>query len=249
MNTELARTARAVFADHQAEGTDGLPTALWSALADLGLVQLTLPEEAGGSGGELDDLATVLSAAGEAAAPVPLAETESAGWLLHSAGLSVPAGPLAVVVDSAGTLTVRTDGHTVSIFGTVAKVGWARHATRLVLLTADNTGTDLVVSMDPSEARIVPGSNLAGEPRDEVRLHGRPVDFAPAPASTRELMKRRAALFRSLLLAGVASGALSRSIRYARERVQFGRPIAEFQAVQQQSPWPPPRSPLAAPPR
>ncbi|MBO0876684.1 MAG: acyl-CoA dehydrogenase family protein, partial [Pseudonocardia sp.] len=57
---ELAAVARSVFADHPAEVTDGLPETLWSTLTELGLVQLTLPEQAGGSGGELADAAALL---------------------------------------------------------------------------------------------------------------------------------------------------------------------------------------------
>ena len=37
-----------------------------------------------------------------------------------------------------------------------------------------------------------------------------------------------------LLIAGAARGALAASVRYAGERVQFGRPIGRFQAVQQE---------------
>jgi acyl-CoA dehydrogenase len=43
----------------------------------------------------------------------------------------------------------------------------------------------------------------------------------------------RAALGRALLLAGAARGAVAMAVRYATERVQFGRPIAKLQAIQQ----------------
>ncbi len=44
----------------------------------------------------------------------------------------------------------------------------------------------------------------------------------------------RGALSRAILVAGAAQTALDLTVRYARERHQFGRPIAAFQAVQQQ---------------
>ncbi|MGD9527915.1 MAG: acyl-CoA dehydrogenase family protein, partial [Pseudonocardia sp.] len=53
------------------------------------------------------------------------------------------------------------------------------------------------------------------------------------PGAADELAQR-ASLGRSQLLAGAARGALAQSVRYAGERVQFGRPIGRFQAVQQQ---------------
>ncbi|MDT7750606.1 MAG: acyl-CoA dehydrogenase [Pseudonocardiales bacterium] len=241
---ELVATARSVFADHPAEVSDGLPAPLWSTLTELGLVQLSLPEEAGGSGGTLADLAALLLVAGEAAAPVPLAETELAGWLLHSAGLAVPSGVLAVAWDSglSGTgaaLDVRAEsdgGYAVS--GQLTRVGWARAAARLAVLATGPDGADVVLSVDPAAAGVslTEGTNLAGEPRDDVRLDLRiaEADCAAAPDGTRELLVRRAALARALLLAGAAGRALAGSVRYAGERVQFGRPIAKFQAIQQQ---------------
>ena len=246
---ELVATARQVFADHASEVTDGLPTALWSTLTELGLVQLSLPDSAGGSGGTLADFAALLLVAGESAAPVPLAETELAGWLLHTAGLPVPTGPLAVAADGAldggaGTtvgdsLVVRADadgGYAVT--GQLSRVGWAGVAARLAVLAAGQDGSDVVLSVDPAAAgvTVTGGTNLAGEPRDDVLLDLRvPAgDAAAAPAGTRELLVRRAALARALLLAGAAGRALARSVRYAGERVQFGRPIGKFQAVQQQ---------------
>jgi acyl-CoA dehydrogenase len=229
VNTELSETARQVFADHPAEIADGWPAKLWSTLDELGLVRLGLTEDAGGSGGELTDVAALLLAAGEATAPVPLAETELAGWLLHEAGLTVPMGPLAVAIAEGGVRV--SDG---SVSGSLTRVGWARHATRIAVLVAgDGSGADVVLSVDPAHCELEPGTNLAGEPRDGVVLGGA-VESAAAPAGTRELLARRAALLRALLLAGACGRAVAQSVRYVGERVQFGRPIAKFQAVQQQ---------------
>ncbi|HZZ47475.1 MAG TPA: acyl-CoA dehydrogenase family protein [Pseudonocardia sp.] len=229
MNTELNETARQVFADHPAQIADGWPAKLWSTLDELGLVRLGLAEDAGGSGGELADVATLLLAAGEAAAPVPLAETELAGWLLHEAGLTVPEGPLAVAI--AGEDVRVSDG---SVSGSLRRVGWARHATRIAVLATDaGSGSAVVLSVDPAQCELEHGTNVAGEPRDNVTLGGA-VESAPAPAGTQELLARRAALLRSLLLAGACGRAVAQSVRYVGERIQFGRPLAKFQAVQQQ---------------
>lgn len=229
MNAELRETARQILADHPAQIADGWPAKLWSTLDELGLVRLGLPEEAGGSGGELTDVATLLLAAGEAAAPVPLAETELAGWVLHEAGLTVPDGPLAVAIAD-GDVRI-SDG---SVSGSLRRVGWARHATRIVVLAAgEGSGAETVVSVDPDQCELTPGTNLAGEPRDDVVLGGA-VESAPVAAGTGELLARRAALLRALLLAGACGRAVAQSVRYVGERVQFGRPIGKFQAVQQQ---------------
>jgi alkylation response protein AidB-like acyl-CoA dehydrogenase len=48
------------------------------------------------------------------------------------------------------------------------------------------------------------------------------------------LLQRFGALFRAAQMAGAIEAALALSTRYANDRVQFGRPIAKFQAIQQQ---------------
>jgi acyl-CoA dehydrogenase len=225
MSAELIDALRAVFTDHPAEVSDGLPAKLWATLDDMGVTRLTLPEEAGGSGGELADAAALLLTAGEAAAPVPLAETDLlAGWLLHAAGLAVPEGPLAVAV---GSLSV--DGDRVS--GRLSRVGWARNAVRIAVLDGGR-----VFSVDPagSGVELIEGTNVAGEPRDDVVLDGAAVESADAPADAAVLLERRAALARALLMAGAATTALRQAVRYAGEREQFGRPLGKFQAIQQQ---------------
>ncbi|MFJ6569245.1 acyl-CoA dehydrogenase family protein [Streptomyces sp. NPDC091292] len=238
INRELWETVRAVLADHPADVDKGWPTELWSTLADLGLVRLSLPERAGGSGGELADVATVLLAAGEAAAPVPLAETELAVWLLHTAGQDVPTGPLAVAAAEPASTILRTTPAGAVVTGVLPRVGWARHATHVVLLMVDQDGVERVVTVEIDPSRLRYGTNLAGEPRDELALDtevGREVGaVAEAPPGTRELLARRAAMYRAVLLAGAAERALALSVRHAGERTQFGRQIGGFQAIQQQ---------------
>lgn len=234
MNGELADLAESVFAA-SADG-EGLDGALWATCVDTGLARLTLPDAAGGSGGTLVDSATVLTAAGAHAARVPLVETDLlGGWLLHAAGLPVPDGRLTAV---AATLEVRpADGGSegavrrddgVVVSGTLPRVPWARDAAGIAVLTGDH-----VVLLDPAAVRRVDGVNLADEPRDTLEVDGTAV-VAPAPPGAAAELRLRAALGRALLLAGAARGALAASVRYAGERVQFGRPIGRFQAVQQQ---------------
>jgi len=193
----------------------------WQELEQAGLTRLTLPEEAGGSGGTLVDLAVVLQAAGAAAAEVPLAETDLAAWLLHAHGLAGPEGPLTVAAGSApGAVPVR--------FG---RVPWARDAAGIAVLAGD-----AVALLLPGERELVEGANLAEEPRDTVVVRADlPADrWVPARPGVAAELRLRAALGRSQLLAGAARAALARTVRYAGERVQFGRPIGRFQAVQQQ---------------
>jgi acyl-CoA dehydrogenase len=52
------------------------------------------------------------------------------------------------------------------------------------------------------------------------------------PADTRAGLRLRGALGRVLLMTGAAEHTLALCVRYAKERTQFGRPLAKFQAVQ-----------------
>ncbi|GAY10679.1 acyl-CoA dehydrogenase family protein [Pseudonocardia sp. N23] len=224
VDPDLVELATSVFADADVDGT-GLDTALWDTLEQTGLARLAVAEDAAGSGGSLLDLAAVLVEAGAGAARVPLAETDVACRLAAAAGLDVPVGPLTFALDRAGALTV--DGDTVS--GTLARVPWARSAAAVVVLTGGS-----VVVLDPATATLVEGTNVAEEPRDTLTVDGASAAVAAAPDGAESEFALWAALSRALLLAGAARGALTRSVGYAGEREQFGRPIGRFQAVQQQ---------------
>lgn len=239
MNAELADLAESVFATAgPGEGFDG---ALWAVCEETGLARLTLPEAAGGSGGTLVDAVAVLGAAGAHAARVPLVETDLlGGWLLHAAGLAVPdgvltavAGPAAVAGEGTGAGPgggAGTGGKAAGVTVSLARVPWARAAAGVVVLAGAH-----VVLLDPAAVRVTEGANLADEPRDTVETDaGAALAVAPAPPGAAQELRLRAALGRALLLAGAARAALAQAVRYAGERVQFGRPIGRFQAVQQQ---------------
>ncbi len=107
----IAETAERLFADHLDQTTreaaeEGTwPAALWEAVAANGLDRVLVPEEAGGFGGDWGDAFVILRAAGKHAAPVPLAETIGASWLLTQAGLDAPQG--IVTFAESGTLAIE----------------------------------------------------------------------------------------------------------------------------------------------
>ena len=237
----LVESATRLFNDHvdqkmlDAAKRDGWSEKLWQALEQAELPRVSIPEEAGGAGGTLSDLAAVLRVAGHFSAPVPLAETAMlAGWMLAGSGLPVPRGPLAAGPLRDESLRARRDGNRWIVSGTLARAPWARVAKRLVLL-AQGDGGGVVVTVDPAGCAIRPGRNRAHEPRDDVILDNVVAeDAAPAGASvTRTALKLRGALARSLLMAGALERALELAVHYAQERVQFGRKIGQFQAIQQ----------------
>src|ERR1700731_4043538 len=87
------------------------PAALWNALEESGLTLTWVPDTLGGAGAEIIDGFAVLRVAGRAAAPVPLAETLLAGWLLAQAGIEAPPGPMTLApVHEDGNITLGSDG-------------------------------------------------------------------------------------------------------------------------------------------
>ncbi len=199
-------------------GKRGLPddfdAAAWRHLADAGLTRLTSDPESGGSPTEL---ALILRAMARHAVTVPLAETDVlAGWLAATAGLDVPAsGPLTLAVGEAGAPTV-------------SGVPYAGDAAAVIFALRDGERLRLAAH-GPAELSIAPGHNLGGEPRDTVVVPGGA--FATIDGVVEELA-RRGAWARCVQALGALDAAVEFSVAHTRERVQFGRPLSAFQAVQ-----------------
>jgi acyl-CoA dehydrogenase len=210
----------------EAAERDGWAPGVWDRLADGGFTTVSVSEAAGGSGGSVALACEVLEAVGAAAAPVPVAETGLlAGRLLAAAGLEMPDGAVSTAPSPALTIDSGV------ITGSVARVPWARAVSGLALL-ADGPDGPVVVLVDPAVARITPGLDLAGEPRDRVDLDGvRPLAIAPAPSDAAAELRRRGALSRAALIAGASRAVMDLTVRYTGERVQFGRPVSAFPAV------------------
>jgi acyl-CoA dehydrogenase len=233
----LVDTAHRLFAETcthgvvQAAEGDGWAPSVWQAVADAGFPWVSIAEDAGGSGGSLTDAAAIIRIAGAYAAPIPLAETGLlGGWLASSAGLALPHGPVTVASGGPDDTLALAAG---TVSGRAARVAWGRQAERVVALVADGDGW-AVASIPTGAAAVEPGTNLAGEPRDTLVFDRAPADVGPAPAGIDpDALLLRGALTRALLMAGALDRMSRMTVEYTRQRRQFGRPVAQFQAVQQ----------------
>jgi acyl-CoA dehydrogenase len=209
------------------------PQALWNALAESGLPLTWVPEELGGAGAQMADGFAVLRVAGRFAAPVPLAETLMAGWLLARAGIAVPPGPLTIApVHADGRLVLGADGR---LQGRARHIPFARHADHIAVLARPNgkAGDETVAAL--VKAADLPkkeGASLAGEPRDDVDFAGAVPRATGAVALDADGLLALGAAVRLQQIAGALEKILDQSVQYALDRVQFGRPIGKFQAVQ-----------------
>jgi acyl-CoA dehydrogenase len=83
-----------------------------------------------------------------------------------------------------------------------------------------------------ANATVSVEKNLAGEPRALLRFNAAPVVAIAALEGAASRLMAEGALFRSVQMAGALERALEYTLLYANERVQFGRPIGKFQAIQ-----------------
>ena len=209
---------------------------LWQAVSETGVPLAALPESAGGADAEWSDLYAALRVAGRYAAPIPLAETMLAGWVASSAGLEIGDGPMTVgPVRPSDKLTLTRDGNGWRLNGTASRLPYASHVEQIVLI-ADGPDGEMAVALDASAAPTpVKGKNIANESRDTLVFDNFQVSTAaPLPDGVgRAALYRRGALARATMMSGALERAMDLAVTYAQERVQFGRPISKFQAVQQ----------------
>ena len=234
MRDDLAKTIDRVVEAHcgkparESAEKGEWPQQLWGALDEVGLPMAALAESAGGSGLAFGDAMFALRRTAYHAVPVPLAETMLASRLLAAAGIKVPEGAI-TVASMTGAAKLKLSGGKLS--GTVTRVPWGgqcKHA----LVVAESEGKEVLALVKTEGAAGATELNLAGEPRTVLQFKSSTV-IASAPfenASMRVLAE--GALVRSVQMAGALERSLEYAITYANERVQFGRPIGKFQAVQ-----------------
>jgi alkylation response protein AidB-like acyl-CoA dehydrogenase len=233
-----------------AEGT-WLDTALWSQLAEAGIVGAALREDVGGGGLGFAAAALVCEQVGAHVAQVPLLETVVAaalpldefgtpeqrqrdlpdvvaGTALLTAALTETGRESPLDVSATFTADGRVTGVKTSVpFADVARriVVPARAADGIVLLLVEPTAEGVTLR---------PGVGSNHLPLFEVELDGAPAEVlvgADRGADALAWVVDRVLTALASTGVGVSSTALRLSAAYATTREQFGRPIATFQAV------------------
>lgn len=197
---------------------------LWDAAEANGLTTVHLDERAGGAGATWHEAFVVARACGRYAVPLPVVETMLAAWLAARAGLPVPPGPLGLAPHPAMEAAKGT-----RMF---ARVPWGRRVGHVVAATPDAGGLRVTV-FAAAGAEIAHGHSIAREPRDTLTLATAPLAGGHAPLAA-DTVAVHGAMLRAAQMAGALETVLDMAVQYANERVQFGRPIGQFQVIQQE---------------
>jgi alkylation response protein AidB-like acyl-CoA dehydrogenase len=236
-----------------AEGTDCFDTGLWHELGKAGVLSVALPETLGGAGQGLLEQCAVLIELGRALAPVPYLPSivlgagaiaqfgtpeQAARWAEPAArGELVLAAAPALDDDPAGETRAEPDGDSWALSGMKTTVDAAPWADVFLVPAATPDGvavfvierSDAGVTVEAQE--LTDGVTAGRVVLDGVRLGG---DRLLADgAEVADWLVARGTVGLCAVQLGVIERALELTAEYARNRVQFARPIGSFQAVAQ----------------
>ena len=236
----LEKEAPISYAREMIDDPRGRRDDVWRKMAELGWMGLPFPEDAGGVGLGFSSLAILLAEMGRVVLPGPYFSTVVlAGLTVLEAGTdgqkkdllsAISAGDLTIAAALAGDeISVQADGDRFVLNGTARYVMDGAAADRIVVAAngalylpeGDGFSATPITTMDATR-------KIAHVQLDDARAERLGDDDATA-AIERVLDRVYVALAAEML--GGAERVVEMSVQYAKERVQFDRPIGSFQAV------------------
>ena len=227
---------------------------VWSALSDMGLVGMALPEQYGGAGSAFTDLAVVFEELGRAVAAVPLLSSVLAMSVIDELGSDDQRSALLPGLaggDQIGTVAMFESSHSIDedsvgltaeqtddgwrLAGTKRWVTDATSATHFVVFarTSDDLGAFVVPADAGLDIEPVPALD-ATRPMATVTFETTVGSDARLGGDATRAWNATIALATVALAQEQVGGAqrcLEESVEYAKSRHQFGRAIGSFQAV------------------
>ena len=232
---------------------------IWAQMAELGWLGLLIPEEYGGAGLGLVDLVVILEEIGRALLPSPFQANLQGTLAILRAGnetqrkellSGIAAGERIVslaVTEEAGTekaedLVARAEraegGYRIT--GSKLFVPHAQNADRLIVLAraggeSEGAFSFFIVDGKASGVSMTPLESMDLTSRiAEVRLDGAAAELLGEEGAgwrTWEWVRDRALVVLAAEAVGGSEKVLEDSVAYAKERVQFGKPIGVHQAI------------------
>lgn len=241
MFRDVAR--RWVEQEHDAAGD---PAVHWAQFAELGWLMIGLPEAAGGLGGDAYDVAILAEELGRGRVRAPFVEiTGPAAQVLLALA---PARAPALAIGQARPLLAhdefeaRGDQDWVKTQATRAGDGWrltgrktglvgAPFADGFLVTARTDTGVSLFL-VEPTPQILTPFTSIDDRPAGELRLER---TSATLLADNAMPAVRRALDYGLVLESAEALGVMQAALELTRDylltRVQYGRPLAEFQVL------------------
>lgn len=200
----------------RSDARKGFDAELWRVLCEqIGVAALAIPEHHGGAGATLAETHVVMAELGRALTPAPLLSSTFASQLLLELGDEellprIAAGEIATVaeLDDDGVARYVLDGDLAGI----------------VLLS---DGMDVYEAAGVQASRT-PTMDQTRHLATVTAERGRRLGSADAVAVARD----RAAVALTAEQVGAAERFLERTVQYTKDRLQFGRPIGSFQALE-----------------
>ena len=238
------------------EDERGYSPDLWGKMAEQGWQGLLIPEEHGGAGFDFLDLSVLLEEFGRALVPgpfmstvlggaVPLMEIGSdeqkaeflpriaTGDLIFTLALTEPSARF----DEEGVQAeASVSGNEVTFSGTKLFVADANVADYMIVAGRSGAGVTLgIVPTDQAGVEVTQLVTIARDKQCEVKLNNATGQLLGTDGGGWEALQpvlQRYTVGECAYLVGLAQMDFEISVDYAKERVQFGRPIGSFQAIQ-----------------
>ncbi len=235
----------------------GYNAAVWQQMAEqLGLQGLIIPEEHGGGGFSYVELTIVLEEMGRALLCAPFFSTVvlAANTLIHSDDTQAQAQLLPQIASGQSVATLaltepegRLDESGITAEAVANGASWCISGTKTyvldghtadVVLVAARTAKGISLFWCSGDAEGLTRTALAtmDQTRKQAKLHfdNTPVTLIGTEGAGAQVLERVLDLAAVALAAEQVGGAqmcLDMAVQYAKDRVQFGRPIGSFQAV------------------
>ena len=233
---------RAIF-----DGPDGHDTELWQGLLELGLGAIAVPDEFGGAGLEMLDLALAAEVLGAGAVPGPFLGHSLAGLAILYAGSDAQKKtwlPKLASGETLGTVAFaegegRWQPDQWSLAGGATLEGVKAHVpfgAQADLFVVGTRGGRLALC--ERGARGLETESLPGIDRTrriaELRLADTPCDALPGGPAAASRVRDAALVLLAADAFGGAATLVDLSVEYAKTRQQFGVTIGSFQALKHQ---------------
>ena len=258
----LEKEVQESYVREMEEDERGYSNEVWKKMADLGWQGLMIPEDQGGAGFGFLDLIVLIEEFGRALVPGPFISTMIGATAIMEGGSDQQKSDVLSRVASGDTImtlaltepSARFDAEGVALKAEKSGDGYTLNGTKLFVPDAHVADQMVVVArtggsgeqgislflVDRSTQGVATEvlKTIASDKQCEVRFENVKVPAANligAEGQGWEIMQRvirKATCMEMAYLVGLAQMDFEISVNYAKERVQFGRPIGSFQAIQ-----------------